>query len=182
MGDVSGSEISVVRTELESFSVETPGGRLHIRWDSEARATPNAQLAFFAEFLSTSGVYESWIDSCPLRYASSSGGDQHKPGRPSHALRTYYVGGLRLVLDVVVCPGRQHAAAYARPGLSDLLDNLPGNSYPLWCAATAVLATSRSLPNWRRRPAISVQAAPDQRGQEDAGSSISPQRLDDTRP
>ncbi len=75
---VPGPEISVVGTELESFSIETPGGRLHIRWDSEARATPNAQLAFFAEFLSTTGVYESWIDSCPLRYATSSGGDQHK--------------------------------------------------------------------------------------------------------
>jgi len=206
MGDSSGSEISVIGTELESFSVETPGGRHHIRWDSEARATPNAQLAFFAEFLATAGIYENWIDCCPLRYSSSSGGDQdkrdalgiwflsilaahhryshitalrgdgvspqilgmskivsedalrralarmsasesqdwlqpqllssvraaldtpwildidstvktlfgqqggaevsynpHKPGRPSHALHTYYAGGLRLVLDVGVC-------------------------------------------------------------------------------
>ncbi len=78
MGDSSGPEISVSCSGLESFSIETPGGRLHIRWDSEARAAPNAQLAFFAEFLSTTGVYESWIDGCPLRYATSSGGDQHK--------------------------------------------------------------------------------------------------------
>ena len=233
MGDSSGSEISVLGTELESFSVETPGGRLHIRWDSEARATPNAQLAFFAEFLSTTGIYESWIDSCPLLYAASSGGEQHKrdvlgtwllsilaghqryshitalrgdgvspqilgmskivsedalrralarmsasasrdwlrpqllssaraaldtpwildidttvktlfgqqsgaevsynphkPGRPSHALHTYYVGGLRLVLDVVVCPGKQHAAAHARPGLNDILDSLSPRQLP----------------------------------------------------
>ena len=233
MGDSSRSGISVVGTELESFSVETPGGLLHIRWDSEARATPNAQLAFFAEFLSTTGVYSSWIESCPLRYAISSGGDQHKrdvlgtwflsilaghrryahitalrgdgvspqilgmdkivsedalrralarmsadqsrdwlrpqllssvraaldtpwildidttvktlfgkqdgaevsynphkPGRPSHALHTYYVGGLRLVLDVVVCPGKQHAAAHARPGLNDILDSLSPEQLP----------------------------------------------------
>ena len=213
--------------------METPGGLLHIRWDSEARATPNAQLAFFAEFLSTTGVYSSWIESCPLRYAISSGGDQHKrdvlgtwflsilaghrryahitalrgdgvspqilgmdkivsedalrralarmsadqsrdwlrpqllssvraaldtpwildidttvktlfgkqdgaevsynphkPGRPSHALHTYYVGGLRLVLDVVVCPGKQHAAAHARPGLNDILDSLSPEQLP----------------------------------------------------
>ena len=49
MGESSGAEISVYGSELESFSVETPGGRLHIRWDYQARATPNAQLAFFAE-------------------------------------------------------------------------------------------------------------------------------------
>jgi hypothetical protein len=47
-------------------------------WDYEASATPNAQLAFFAEIVATAGVYESWIDSCPLRYANSSGEDQHK--------------------------------------------------------------------------------------------------------
>ena len=59
MGESSGAEISVYGSELESFSVETPGGRLHIRWDYEARATPNAQLAFFAEFLAETGAYEA---------------------------------------------------------------------------------------------------------------------------
>ncbi len=54
----------------------------------------------------------------------------HKPGRPSHALHTYYVSGLRLVLDVAVCPGKQHAAAYARPGLTDLLDSLSKAQLP----------------------------------------------------
>ena len=78
MGDCCGSEVSVFKPELESFSVEKPGGRLHIRWDLEARATLNAQLEFFAEFLSATGVYQSWISSCPLHYASSSGGDRHK--------------------------------------------------------------------------------------------------------
>ncbi len=78
MGDLSGPEISAVGAELESFSVETSGGRLHICWDNEARATSNPQLAFFAELLSTTGVYESWIDGCPLRHATTSGGDQHK--------------------------------------------------------------------------------------------------------
>ena len=48
----------------------------------------------------------------------------HKPGRPSHALHTYWVGNLRLVLDVVVSPGKEHSAASARPGLQALLDQL----------------------------------------------------------
>ena len=68
MGESPGAEISVFGSELESCSVETPGGRIQIRWDLEASATPNAQLAFFAEFLATTGVYESWVNSCPLSY------------------------------------------------------------------------------------------------------------------
>ena len=214
MGESSGAELSAYGAELESFSVETPGGRIHIRWDYEASATPNAQLAFFAEFLATAGVYESWVASCPLTYTSGnasqkrdvlgtwflsilaghhryahitglrgdgvspqllgmrkivsedalrralarmsadqsrnwlrpqllasveaalgtpwildidttiktlfgkqSGADvsynPHKPGRPSHALHTYFVSHLRMVLDVVVSPGKQHSAARA---------------------------------------------------------------------
>jgi hypothetical protein len=76
MGEVPKAELSVNNPELESFSVETPGGRIHIRWDKEASATPNAQPAFFAEFLSTAGLYESWVSSCPLTY--SSGNAPHK--------------------------------------------------------------------------------------------------------
>ena len=50
--------------------VDTPGGRIHVQWDHGASATPNAQLTFFAEFLSTTGVYDSWVNSCPLSYSS----------------------------------------------------------------------------------------------------------------
>jgi hypothetical protein len=231
MGESSEAGLSVYDSEAESFSVETPGGRIQIRWDYEASATPNAQLAFFAEFLATAGVYESWVDSCPLSYISGnasrkrdvlgtwflsilaghnryahvtglrgdgvspqilgmskivsedalrralarlsadesrnwlrpqllssveaalntpwildidttiktlfgkqSGADvsynPHKPGRPSHALHTYFVSHLRMVLDVVVNSGKEHTAAHARPGLSDLLDNLSKDQLP----------------------------------------------------
>jgi hypothetical protein len=67
MGESPKAEISVYSPELESFSVETPGGRIHTRWDNEASATPNAQLAFFAEFLATAGLYESWVNSWERR-------------------------------------------------------------------------------------------------------------------
>jgi hypothetical protein len=76
MGESPRAEISVYDSELKAFSVETPGGRMQIRWDYEASATPNAQLAFFAEFLATAGVYESWVNSCPLSY--TSGNASHK--------------------------------------------------------------------------------------------------------
>ncbi len=52
------------------MSVDTPGGRIHVQWDHTASASPNAQLTFFAEFLATTGLYESWVDSCPLSYSS----------------------------------------------------------------------------------------------------------------
>src|ERR1019366_4558464 len=50
--------------------------------------------------------------------------------RSSHALHTYFVSNLRMVLDVVVCSGKQHSAAHARPGLGDVLDRLNKNQLP----------------------------------------------------
>jgi hypothetical protein len=188
-------------------------------------------LAFFAEFLATIGVYDSWLESCPLSYSSGNapgkrdvlgtwflsilaghrryahitglrgdgvspqilgmskivsedslrrslarmsaeqsqdwlrpqllasveaalntpwildidttiktlfgkqsgaevGYNPHKPGRPSHALHTYWVGNLRLVLDVVVSSGKQHRSMHARPGLSAVLDSLSREQLP----------------------------------------------------
>lgn len=207
------------------MAVDTPGGRIHVQWDHGASATPNAQLTFFAQFLDTTGLYDAWLNSCPLSYTSPNahtkrdvlgpwllaimaghkryahitalragavspqilgmnkiisedalrrslsrmsaqqshdwlapelmrsvqaalgapwvldidttikplygkqsgaevGYNPHKPGRPSHALHTYWVGNLRLVLDVVVSPGKSSNASKARPGLIDVLDKL----------------------------------------------------------
>jgi hypothetical protein len=78
MGESSGAEISVFGSELESFSVETPGDRIQIRWDCEARAIANAQRSFLAEFLGTTGAYDAWLNSCPLSCCNCSGDDQHK--------------------------------------------------------------------------------------------------------
>ena len=46
------------------------------------------------------------------------GYNPHKPGRPSHALHTYWVGNLRLVLDILVSPGKQTSASHAHLGLA----------------------------------------------------------------
>ncbi len=54
----------------QSMVVDTMGGRMHIRWDETAQATPHGQLVFFAEFLATAGVFDRWVDACPLRYSS----------------------------------------------------------------------------------------------------------------
>ena len=209
----------------EAMAVDTFGGRMIVRWDDGAQATPNGQLVFFAEFLATAGVFDNWIERCPLEYTSPNAPDKrdvlgtlllailaghrryahitalrgdgvaakvlgmqriisedamrrallrideaqsrqwlrpallssvhaaleepwimdidasvkplyghqqgasvgynpHKPGRPSHVLHTYWVGNLRLILDIQVSPGNQHSSSHAKAGLGALLDEL----------------------------------------------------------
>ena len=50
--------------------VATPGGVFHVRWDENASASALGQLAFFAEFLEVSGLFQHLVESCPLRYTS----------------------------------------------------------------------------------------------------------------
>ncbi|WP_198970935.1 hypothetical protein [Xylophilus sp. ASV27] len=42
----------------EPMVVDTLGGRMHVRWDDGAAATPHGQLVFFAEFLAAAGVFD----------------------------------------------------------------------------------------------------------------------------
>ena len=56
--------------------VDTLGGRMHVRWDEGAAATPHGQLVFFSEFLATTGVFERWVASCPLQYRSGNAPDK----------------------------------------------------------------------------------------------------------
>ncbi len=60
---------------MEPVIVQTPGGRIEVNWEPGASATAQGQLAFFAEFLTASGVYEDWVRSCPLGYASNNGSE-----------------------------------------------------------------------------------------------------------
>jgi hypothetical protein len=41
-----------------------------VRWDETAQATPHGQLVFFAEFLATAGIFDDWVQNCPLHYTS----------------------------------------------------------------------------------------------------------------
>ena len=54
----------------------------------------------------------------------------HKPGRPSHAIHTYWIGNLRLVLDAQLEPGNRHSPVHARAGLLALLEGLPQAQRP----------------------------------------------------
>jgi hypothetical protein len=60
----------------EPVVVDTLGGRMHVRWDEHAAATPNGQLVFFAEFLAATGVFDRWVSACPLAYRSGNAPDK----------------------------------------------------------------------------------------------------------
>jgi hypothetical protein len=53
-----------------------------------------------------------------------------KPGRPSHAYHSFILANLRLVLDVDVMPGNEHAANHAAPGLWALLERIGRDRWP----------------------------------------------------
>ena len=230
MGESKRKRELALATEA-AMAVDTLGGRMHVRWDQGAQATPNGQLVFFAEFLATAGIYDRWVEHCPLNYTSPNapskrdvlgtlllailaghkryshitalrgdavavqalgmrrvisedamrralsridedssskwllpalmhsvrdvldrawvldidasikplfghqegatlGYNPHKPGRPSHVRNTYWVGNLRLVLDVQLSPGNQHSSAHAKAGLAALLDELSPKHRP----------------------------------------------------
>lgn len=56
--------------QAPELRVSTPGGRFQVRWDDDGSATALGQLAFFAEFLEVSGLFERWVESCPMSYTS----------------------------------------------------------------------------------------------------------------
>ena len=51
-------------------SLDTFGGKVHLKWVPEACVSSLGQMAFFIEFLKTSGKFDEWVEDCPLRYKS----------------------------------------------------------------------------------------------------------------
>ena len=71
MGEASELKKTALAQASEDMMVaQTMGGRMHVRWDETAQATPHGQVVFFAEFLGTAGVFDRWVDACPLSYSS----------------------------------------------------------------------------------------------------------------
>lgn len=229
--------------------VSTPGGKFQVRWDEDGSATALGQLPFFAEYLDVTGLFERWVEGCPMNYSSPNApevrdvlgtwllsildgqkryahiaglrGDAvapqilnmskivsdeslrralahlapcvgercteaekekreaqlaksmawmeaaleestnealrtpwildcdttikllyghqdgaeisynpRKPGRPSHAIHTYWIGNVRMVLDAEVQGGKAHSAKHSLPRLRSLLDGLPPEKRP----------------------------------------------------
>ncbi len=58
--------------QKEKVALDTFGGRIHVEWDPDAAVTPLGQLPFFIEFLKVSGLFDAWVDDCPLSYQSNN--------------------------------------------------------------------------------------------------------------
>lgn len=58
------------------------------------------------------------------------GYNPHKHGRPSHSLHTYLMANVRLVLDVDVRSGKEHASKHSQEGLWRLLASIGRENWP----------------------------------------------------
>ena len=54
----------------DSLLVDTFGGKIHIEWDPQAAVTPLGQLPFFIEFLKLGGLFDAFVEDCPLNTTS----------------------------------------------------------------------------------------------------------------
>ena len=70
MGEHKHKQKTALALATDAMVVHTLGGRMHVHWDEAAQATPNGQLVFFAEFLACTGVFDRWVENCPLSYTS----------------------------------------------------------------------------------------------------------------
>jgi hypothetical protein len=53
-----------------TISVDTFGGKIQVKWVPDAAVSAFGQMAFFIEFLKASGLFDAWVDDCPLHYTS----------------------------------------------------------------------------------------------------------------
>ena len=58
------------RGTVEALSLDTFGGKIQLRWEPDAAVSSLGQMPFFIEFLKTSGLFEEWVEECPLKYTS----------------------------------------------------------------------------------------------------------------
>jgi Transposase DDE domain group 1 len=50
--------------------VETMGGPMHVSWEEDPGISPHGMLTYFFEFLHVSGLWQEFVERCPLRYTS----------------------------------------------------------------------------------------------------------------
>ena len=115
-------------------------------YSAEERAARAAQLAKSTAWMDTAlsessreALRKPWIldvdTTIKLLYGHQAGAEvgynPTKPGRPSHTLHTYWIGNLRLVLDVEVQGGKAIAGKYSRPRLRLLLERLAVEERPV---------------------------------------------------
>jgi Transposase DDE domain group 1 len=57
-------------------TVDTFAGKIHVKWAPEASVSSLGLMPFFIEFLKTSGLFDRWVEDCPLQYTSGNAPDK----------------------------------------------------------------------------------------------------------
>ena len=70
MGDRQNKLMKREEALLSCAGLQLMSGRVRVRWEKESAATPMGQLAYFIEFLTLTGLWSRWLESCPLIYKS----------------------------------------------------------------------------------------------------------------
>jgi hypothetical protein len=65
-------ETGEMQPPATTLSLDTFAGKIQFRWAPEAEVSSLGQMAFFIEFLKTSGLFENWVKDCPLQYSSAN--------------------------------------------------------------------------------------------------------------
>ena len=65
--EIAGNERVEAATSLDTFA-----GKIHVKWAPEAAVSSLGLMPFFIEFLKTSGLFDKWVEDCPLRYTSGN--------------------------------------------------------------------------------------------------------------
>jgi len=53
-----------------ALSLDTFAGKIQFKWVPDADVSSLGQMPFFIEFLKTSGLFDGWVNDCPLAYTS----------------------------------------------------------------------------------------------------------------
>src|SRR5450759_5165688 len=53
-------------------SLDTFAGKVHVKWVPEATVSSLGLMPYFIEFLKTSGLFDKWVEECPLHYTSGN--------------------------------------------------------------------------------------------------------------
>src|SRR5712672_345449 len=53
-------------------SLDTFCGKVHVKWSPEATVSSLGLMPFFIEFLKASGLFDKWVEDCPLHYTSGN--------------------------------------------------------------------------------------------------------------
>src|SRR3984893_18557341 len=66
-GETAGNQSTETVTTLDTFA-----GKIQVKWAPEATVSSLGLMPFFIEFLKTSGLFDKWVEDCPLHYSSGN--------------------------------------------------------------------------------------------------------------